>query len=112
MPEGVVAPAQPGRVRRWLETQGRVALLAWAILRALPRPRRYLNATIRQAYQMGVHSLPLVRAMGALGGADVAMQAVTPFTGSVTLWAVGTDLVAGLLTEVGPALTASTVMAR
>lgn len=112
MPEGVVAPAQPGRVRRWLETQGRVALLAWAILRALPRPRRYLNATIRQAYQMGVHSLPLVLAMGALGGAVVAMQAVTQFTGSVPLWVVGTVLVAGVLTELGPVLTAITIIAR
>lgn len=101
-----------GLVRSWFEAQGRAALLAWAVLRALPRPRRYLHATIQQAFQMGIRSLPLVLVMAILGGTLVAMQAVTQFTGSVPLWVVGSVLAAGVLTELGPVLTGMVLVGR
>lgn len=101
-----------GLVRSWLEAQGRAALLAWAILRALPQPWRYLHATIQQAHQMGVRSLPLVMVMATLGGTLVTMQAVTQFTGSVPLWVVGSVLAAGVLTELGPVLTGIVLVGR
>jgi phospholipid/cholesterol/gamma-HCH transport system permease protein len=91
---------------------GRAALLAWEIARALPRPRRYLNATIQQAYIMGIRSLPLVLVMATLGGSVVALQTVTQFTGSVPLWVVGSVLAAGVLTELGPVLTGIVLVGR
>lgn len=108
----VPRPRRVGVVRRWFESQGRAALMAWAIVRALPRPWRYLNATIQQAYQMGIRSLPLVLVMAALGGMLVSMQAVTQITSSVPLWVVGTVLAAGVLTELGPVLTAIVLVGR
>jgi phospholipid/cholesterol/gamma-HCH transport system permease protein len=112
MNEVAAPPARGGALRGWFEEQGRAALLAWEIARALPRPRRYLNATIQQAYHMGIRSLPLVLVMATLGGAVVAMQAITQFTGSVPLWVVGTVLAAGVLTELGPVLTGIVLVGR
>jgi phospholipid/cholesterol/gamma-HCH transport system permease protein len=92
--------------------QGRAAILVWAIVRALPRPRHYLNTTIQQAYVMGIRSLPLVLVMATLGGSVVALQTVTQFTGSVPLWVVGSVLAAGVLTELGPVLTGIVLVGR
>jgi len=109
---GAKGRGRAGVVRAWFEAQGRAALLAWAVLRALPRPRRYLHATIQQAYQMGIRSLPLVLIMAVLGGMLVTMQAVTQFTGSVPVWVVGSVLAAGILTELGPVLTGIVLVGR
>lgn len=108
----MAAPVRPGLLRSWLDAHGRAALLAWAIVRALPRPRQYLSATIQQAYLMGIRSIPLVLIMATLGGSVVALQTVTQFTGSVPLWVVGSVLAAGVLTELGPVLTGIVLVGR
>lgn len=91
---------------------GRATLLAFQVLRVLPRPRLYLNAALQQAYLMGVASLPLVLFMAFLGGAVTSQQTGTQFTGGLPLWVIGSVLTASVLTELGPVLTGIVMMAR
>lgn len=86
--------------------------MAWAIMKVLPRPRRYLGATLDQAYQMGVRSLPLVLVMAVLGGAVTSQQTGAQFTGGLPPWVVGSLVAAGVLTELGPILTALVLIGR
>lgn len=112
MRSGAAAPAFPGAVRSALDRVGRAAVLAWEICKVLPRPRSYLDATLQQAYLMGIRSLPLVLIMAVLGGAVTSQQAGTQFIGSVPLWVVGSVLAAGVLTELGPVLTGMVLVGR
>jgi phospholipid/cholesterol/gamma-HCH transport system permease protein len=91
---------------------GRATVLAFQILKVLPRPRLYLNAALQQAYVMGVASLPLVLFMAFLGGAVTSQQTGTQFSGGLPLWVIGSVLAASVLTELGPVLTGIVMMAR
>ncbi len=91
---------------------GRATILAYQILKVLPRPRLYLNAALQQAYVMGVASLPLVLFMAFLGGAVTSQQTGTQFSGGLPLWVIGSVLAASVLTELGPVLTGIVMMAR
>lgn len=104
--------ALPRPVRSGLDQAGRAALLGWAILRVLPRPRRYVSATLEQAYQMGIRSLPLVIVMAILGGAVTSQQTGAQFTGGLPPWVVGSLVTAGVLTELGPILTGIVLVGR
>jgi phospholipid/cholesterol/gamma-HCH transport system permease protein len=99
-------------VRGAVDTVGRATLLAWGILRVLPRPSRYLTAALDQAYLMGVRSLPLVMVMAFLGGAVASQQTGAQFTGSMPPWVIGSVVTAGVLTELGPLLTAMVLVGR
>jgi phospholipid/cholesterol/gamma-HCH transport system permease protein len=99
-------------VRGAVDTVGRATLLAWAIVRVLPRPRLYLTAALDQAHRMGVRSLPLVIVMAFLGGAVASQQTGAQFTGSMPLWIIGSVVAAGVLTELGPLLTAMVLVGR
>jgi phospholipid/cholesterol/gamma-HCH transport system permease protein len=111
MSASVTFPGAKG-VRSALDRLGRAALLAWEIARALRRPSRYLNATIQQAYAMGIRSLPLVLLMAALGGAVIALQTTDQVTGAVPLWVIGSVMTASVLTELAPVLTAIVLVGR
>lgn len=91
---------------------GRATLMAWHILKVLPRPRLYTNSALQQAFNMGVASLPLVLLIAALGGAVTSQQTGAQFTGGLPLWVIGSLLAASVLTELGPLLTAIVMMAR
>jgi phospholipid/cholesterol/gamma-HCH transport system permease protein len=91
---------------------GEATLMAWAILKALPRPARYANAALQQAYVMGIKSLPLVIIMAVLGGAVTSQQTGAQFAGGLPLWVIGSVLAASVLTELGPVLTGIVLMAR
>jgi len=106
------APDIMGAGHRTLDRVGRASLMAAAIVRALPRPRTYGTATLSQAYAQGVRSLPLVIVMAALGGAVIARQAATQFTGTIPLWVVGQLSAASVITELGPVLTALVLIGR
>jgi phospholipid/cholesterol/gamma-HCH transport system permease protein len=99
-------------IREGLDWVGRATVLAFHILRVLPRPRLYLNAALQQAYVMGVASLPLVLFMAFLGGAVTSQQTGTQFSGGLPLWVIGSVLAASVLTELGPVLTGIVMMAR
>lgn len=91
---------------------GEAAIMAWQILKALPRPDRYITATLQQAYVMGIKSLPLVIVMAFLGGAVTSQQTGAQFAGGLPLWVIGSVLAASVITELGPLLTAIVMMAR
>jgi phospholipid/cholesterol/gamma-HCH transport system permease protein len=95
-----------------LERVGRATLMAWHILKVLPRPRLYANAAFQQAWVMGIASLPLVLLIAFLGGAVTSQQTGAQFTGGLPLWVIGSVLTASVLTELGPLLTAIVMMAR
>ena len=71
---------------------GRATLLAWHILKVLPRPRLYFNSALQQAYIMGIASLPLVLLIAFLGGAVTSQQTGSQFSGGLPLWVVGSVL--------------------
>jgi phospholipid/cholesterol/gamma-HCH transport system permease protein len=106
------APDIIGATRGQLDRVGRGALLALAILRTLPYPRKYFHASLAQAYYMGVRSLPLVLFMAAIGGALASQQTGSQFTGGLPLWITGTVVAAGVLTELGAVLTAIVLIGR
>ncbi|HUF49522.1 MAG TPA: ABC transporter permease [Longimicrobiales bacterium] len=91
---------------------GEATVLAGQILRVLPRPRRYFNAALQQAYVMGIQSLPLVLIMAFLGGAVTSQQTGAQFASGLPLWVIGSVLAASVLTELGPLLTGIVMMAR
>lgn len=95
-----------------LDRVGRATLMAWQILRVLPRPRLYINAALQQAFVMGIASLPLVLLIAFLGGAVTSQQTGAQFTGGLPLWVIGSVLAASVITELGPLLTAIVMMAR
>lgn len=91
---------------------GEATLLAWQVIRVLPRPRLYINSALQQAYVMGIQSLPLVLFMAFLGGAVTSQQTGAQFSGGLPLWVIGSVLAASVLTELGPLLTGIVMMAR
>lgn len=91
---------------------GRATLMAWHVVRVLPRPRMYMTAALQQAFVMGIASLPLVLLIAFLGGAVTSQQTGAQFTGGLPLWVIGSVLAASVLTELGPLLTAIVMMAR
>jgi phospholipid/cholesterol/gamma-HCH transport system permease protein len=100
------------RFRAGLEFVGRATVMAWQVLKVLPRPRLYITAALQQAFVMGIASMPLVLFMAALGGAVTSQQTGAQFTGGLPLWVVGSVLAASVITELGPLLTAIVMMAR
>ncbi len=91
---------------------GEATVMGWQVLKALPRPGRYFNAALQQAYVMGIKSLPLVLVMAFLGGAVTSQQTGAQFAGGLPLWVIGSVLAASVITELGPLLTAIVMMAR
>lgn len=106
------APDIIGAARGGLERVGRAALLAAAIFRTLGSPRKYLHASLAQAYAMGVRSLPLVLFMAVIGGAIASQQTGAQFAGGLPVWVTGSVVAAGVLTELGPVLTAIVLIGR
>jgi phospholipid/cholesterol/gamma-HCH transport system permease protein len=100
------------RIAAALAWIGRATLMAWLILKVLPRPRLYINSALQQAFVMGIASLPLVLLIAFLGGAVTSQQTGAQFTGGLPLWVIGSVLAASVLTELGPLLTAIVMMAR
>jgi phospholipid/cholesterol/gamma-HCH transport system permease protein len=100
------------RLERSLARVGEATVLAWQILKVLPRPRLYATSALSQAYMMGIQSLPLVLIMAFLGGAVTSQQTGAQFAGGLPLWVIGSVLAASMLTELAPVLTAIVLMAR
>jgi phospholipid/cholesterol/gamma-HCH transport system permease protein len=109
---GLRAPDVIGAAQSGLDRLGRGALLAVAILRTLGSPRKYVHASLTQAYAMGVQSLPLVLFMAVIGGAIASQQTGAQFAGGLPVWVTGSVVAAGVLTELGPVLTAIVLIGR
>jgi phospholipid/cholesterol/gamma-HCH transport system permease protein len=86
--------------------------MAAAIIRTLGSPRKYAHASLSQAYAMGIRSLPLVLFMAMIGGAIASRQTGSQFAGGLPVWVTGSVVTAGVLTELGPVLTAIVLIGR
>ena len=106
------APDIIGAARGGLNRVGRAALLGAAIVRTLRSPRKYVHASLSQAYAMGINSLPLVLFMAVIGGAIASQQTGAQFAGGLPVWVTGSIVAAGVLTEIGPVLTAIVLIGR
>ena len=105
--------AAPGRSARAAALHaGRAGLLGVATLRALAHPRRYALETVHHAKFIGLDSLPLVLLMGALSGAVMAQQTMYQLSPGLPREIVAGGVVGGMLTELGPVLTAVVLAGR
>lgn len=91
---------------------GRSAILAWAVLVNLRTPRRYWSASLQQAKRVGVDGLALVLIVGGLSGALLAQQTGYQLSEWLPMSLVGGGVVGGMLTELGPVLTAIVLAGR
>lgn len=112
-----------GRAAGWLERLGRKVLsavqhaghfgiLLAATIAALPQIRRYWPAALGHAKRIGVDGVGLVIVVGGLSGSLLAQQTGYQLSNTLPLSLVGSGVVAGMLTELGPVLTAIVVAGR
>lgn len=79
---------------------------------AMARPQRYYRDLVAQMYDMGIRSVPVVVLVAALSGAVTSQQSGYQFTGTVPIWVIGSIVVASVLTELGPLVTALVLVGR
>ncbi|MDH3298343.1 MAG: ABC transporter permease [Gemmatimonadota bacterium] len=90
---------------------GSAGVMACATASALRRPNEWRREAFVQAKAIGIDSLPLVLFVGALSGSILAQQAGYQFT-DLPMWIVGQAVVAGMLTELAPLLSAIIMAGR
>jgi phospholipid/cholesterol/gamma-HCH transport system permease protein len=92
-------------------TFGSAGVMACATISALARPAEWRREAFAQAKAIGIDSLPLVLFVGALSGSILAQQSGYQFT-DLPMWVVGQAVVAGMLTELAPLLSAIILAGR
>jgi phospholipid/cholesterol/gamma-HCH transport system permease protein len=90
---------------------GRAGILAAATFVAVLKPREYRREAFAQAKRIGIDSLPLVLLVASLSGSILAQQSGYQFT-DIPMWVVGNTVAAGMLTELGPLLSAIIMAGR
>ncbi|MDP8217394.1 MAG: ABC transporter permease [Candidatus Theseobacter exili] len=97
---------------RGLTMLGGISILFWQTLWALftTRPRR--NLLVKQLYQVGVLSLPVVLLTGVFTGMVLAVQSYYQFHKITMETAIGILVGLSMTNELGPVLTAIMVAAR
>ncbi|MFQ5689721.1 MAG: MlaE family ABC transporter permease [Gemmatimonadota bacterium] len=91
---------------------GRSGFLFWATITAFGRPRRYWGEAMRQAKRFGVDALGLVLLVGALSGTLLAQETGYQLSSALPLSLIGGGVAGGMLTELGPMLTAIVLAGR
>ncbi len=94
------------------EHSGQLGLLLWQILSATVRLKVRPRSVIRQIYVMGVQSIPIVLVTAVLSGIVTSQQGGYQFTGSIPLYVLGSVVVASVILELGPVLTAIVLVGR
>jgi phospholipid/cholesterol/gamma-HCH transport system permease protein len=87
-------------------------VLFWATILALGHPSRYWAEAIAQATRIAVDGLALVLLMGALAGSVLAQQTFNQMAAGLPLSIVAGSVAGGMLTELGPVLTAIVLAGR
>jgi len=87
-------------------------MLFWATVCALRKPRLYMGEAFAQARRIGVDGLGLVLLMGALSGGVLSQQTANQLSAGLPLEIIAGSLVGGMLTELGPVLTAIVLAGR
>lgn len=91
---------------------GSLGILLIATARGFAHPTHYIRETVRQCKRIGVDGLPLVVLMGALAGSVLAQQTGYQLSAALPMSIVGGGVVGGMLTELGPVLTAIVLAGR
>ena len=91
---------------------GHFGILFAATITALPQIRRFWPAALVHAKRIGVDGIGLVVVVGGLSGSLLAQQTGYQLSSALPLSLVGAGVVAGMLTELGPVLTAIVVAGR
>ena len=105
-------PSQPNFLTTPIESAGRSALLAGALLRRLSWAVRDRGLLVTQILHMGVSSLPLVLVISVFIGAVTAVQARYQFHGLIPDTFLGTAVTKFVIIESGPVLTALVLAGR
>jgi phospholipid/cholesterol/gamma-HCH transport system permease protein len=91
---------------------GGMGLLVWRSARALLTGRVSFHEIVRQAFSMGVQSIPLVAITGMLSGVVTSQQGGYQFTGSIPLYVLGSVVTSSVILELGPVMTAFVIIGR
>ncbi len=91
---------------------GSLGILFVATMAGMRQARSYGRALIRQTKRIGVDGLPLVLLIGALAGSVLAQQTGYQLSEALPMSIVGGGVVGGMLTELGPVLTAVVLAGR
>ncbi|HEY3445676.1 MAG TPA: ABC transporter permease [Myxococcales bacterium] len=95
-----------------LRHAGDLGTLLWQMAYATATGRVSMREVIRQAFQMGVQSVPLVIVTGILSGVVTSQQGGYQFTGNVPLYIVGAVVGSSVILELGPVMTAFVMVGR
>jgi len=94
------------------EHAGQIGLLLARSARAFVTLQVPLRSVLQQIYVMGVQSLPIVLITAVLAGIVTSQQGGYQFQGSVPLYILGSIVVASVVLELGPVLTAIVLVGR
>ena len=102
-----------GRLSRLMaEHAGQIGLLLGRSARALVTMQVSLRSVLQQIYVMGVQSIPIVIVTAVLAGIVTSQQGGYQFQGSIPLYVLGSVVVASVVLELGPVLTAIVLVGR
>jgi phospholipid/cholesterol/gamma-HCH transport system permease protein len=91
---------------------GQLSEIFWVTFSSLFRGQLSFREIIREAYAMGVQSLPIVVVTAILSGVVTSQQGGYQFTGSVPLYIIGSVVTSSVVMELGPVLTAIVFIGR
>jgi phospholipid/cholesterol/gamma-HCH transport system permease protein len=96
----------------FFESIAQVSRLIWLSFIRIPSIAKNPDITLKQMNIIGVGSLPLVLVTSIFVGAETIVQANLQFSGMVPMRYLGFVVSKGLITELGPVLTAFVVASR
>ena len=91
---------------------GILAMLIWQIAMSTFSRKVSFREVMRQAYLMGVQSVPLVIITAILAGVVTSQQGGYKFSGSIPLYVVGSVVTSSVILELGPVMTAFVIIGR
>jgi phospholipid/cholesterol/gamma-HCH transport system permease protein len=94
------------------EHAGQLGLLLVRSVRAVFALQVSLRSVFQQIYVMGVQSIPIVLVTAVLAGIVTSQQGGYQFQGSIPLYILGSVVVASVVLELGPVLTAIVLVGR
>jgi phospholipid/cholesterol/gamma-HCH transport system permease protein len=94
------------------EHAGQIGLLLGRTARATVTGQVSFRSVLQQIYVMGVQSVPIVLVTSVLAGIVTSQQGGYQFQGSIPLYILGSIVVASVILELGPVLTAIVLVGR
>jgi phospholipid/cholesterol/gamma-HCH transport system permease protein len=91
---------------------GGIGVLSAQIARATVTGRVSFREVVKQGYEMGLQSLPLVMVTAVLSGIVTSQQGGYQFTGSIPLYILGSVVASSVVLELGPVMTAFVLIGR